>query len=121
MLTINIYLRFALIALFLGGGIISSIFISFVWGWIPIFIGLALLIGYILLGTVQSASNMLQTGDFIGAEDRLNLILMPNWLYVTNRAYYYIMKGTIEGQLHKDMDKAEEYFLKAHRFYAYLP
>jgi len=113
MFTINIYLRFALIALFIIGGIVSSIFISFAWGWIPLLIGIALLVGYILLGTVQSASMLLQSGDYIGADERLNLTLKPDWLYVTNRAYYNIMKGTIAGQLHKDMDKAEEYLKKA--------
>lgn len=113
MFTINIYLRFALIALLLGGGILASFLISFAWGWIPVFIGLALLVGYILLGTIQSASGLLQSGDFIGADARLNLTWKPNWLYVTNRAYYYIMKGTIASQLNKDWQKAEEYLTKA--------
>ena len=113
MFTVNIYLRFALIALFLGGGILASFLISFAWGWLPIFVGIVLLIGYIFLGTIQSASGLLQAGDFIGADDRLNLTFKPDWLYVTNRAYYYIMKGTIASQLHKDWDRAEEYLQKA--------
>lgn len=109
MFTINIYLRFALIALFLGGGIVATFLVGFVWSWLPLLIGIALLVGYFLLGTVQSASQMMQMNDFLGADDRLNLTWKPNWLYVTNRAYYYILKGTIASQLHKDWAKAEEY------------
>ena len=113
MFTINIYLRFTIIAIGIIGGILASIFISFAWGWLPLLIGIIFLVGYILLGTIQSASGLLQAGDFIGADERLNLTFKPNWLYVTNHAYYYIMKGTIAGQLHKDMDKADEYLKKA--------
>lgn len=113
MLTINIYLRFALIALFLIGGIVATFFLGFIWSWLPILIGLLLLVGYIILGTVQSASAMMQEGNFIGADERLNLTFKPDWLYVTNRAYFYILKGTIASQLHKDWEKAEEYLTKA--------
>lgn len=113
MFTINIYLRFGLIALFLLGGIATTFFFGFVWSWLPLLLGIALLVGYILLGTIQSASQMMQLGNFLGADDRLNLTFKPDWLYVTNRAYYYILKGTIASQLHKDWDKAEEYLNKA--------
>ncbi|MFT4971214.1 MAG: hypothetical protein ACI9XO_000448 [Paraglaciecola sp.] len=113
MFTINIYLRFALIALFLVGGIIATFLVGIVWSWLPLLIGIALLVGYILLGTVQSASQMMQMNDFLGADDRLDLTVKPDWLYVTNRAYFYILKGTIASQLHKDWDKAEKYLTKA--------
>lgn len=113
MFTINIYLRFGLIAFFLLGGIAATFFFGFVWSWLPITIGIALLVGYIILGTIQSASQMMQAGDFIGADKRLNLTVKPDWLYVTNRAYYYILKGTIASQLYKDWDAAEGYLTKA--------
>lgn len=113
MFTINIYLRFALIAICLVGGIVATFLAGFVWSWLPLLIGIALLVGYILLGTVQSASGLMQAGDFIGADKRLDLTIKPDWLYVTNRAYYYILKGTIASQLHKDWAKAEQYLTKA--------
>jgi tetratricopeptide (TPR) repeat protein len=112
MFTINIYLKFALIALFLGGGIILSILYGIGYSWILILIGILLLLSYILLGTVQSAGEMVQTMDFDGAEKRLNLILSPKLLYVTNRAFYYIMKGSLAAQK-KDNKTAEEYFNQA--------
>ena len=98
--------------LFLGGGIILSIFYGFGYSWILILIGLLVLLSYILLGTIQSASEMLQKMDFEGAEKRLNLIFKPGWLYVTNRAFYYILKGSLAAN-RKENNVAEEYFHKA--------
>jgi tetratricopeptide (TPR) repeat protein len=112
MFTINIYVKFALIALFLGGGIILSLIYGFGYSWILIIIGLILLLSYVLLGTIQSASEMLQKMDFDGAEKRLDLTLKPGWLYVTNRAFYYILKGSLAAN-RKDNNDAEAYFQKA--------
>lgn len=109
MFTINIYLKFALIALFLGGGIITTIFYGFVWSWPLLLVGILLLASYVLLGTVQSAAQLVQDMEFDAAEKRLGLILSPKLLYVTNRAFYYIMKGSIAMQK-KDTKVAEEYF-----------
>jgi tetratricopeptide (TPR) repeat protein len=112
MFTINIYVKFALIALFLGGGIILSLIYGFGYSWILIIIGLIFLLSYVLLGTIQSASEMLQKMDFDGAEKRLDLTLKPGWLYVTNRAFYYILKGSLAAN-RKDNNDAEAYFQKA--------
>lgn len=109
MFTINIYLKFALIALFLGGGIITTITYGFVWSWPLLLIGILLLVSYLMLGTIQSSAQMIQEMDFDGAEKRLGLTLTPKLLYVTNRAFYYIMKGSIAMQK-KETKKAEELF-----------
>ena len=112
MFSINIYLRFALIALFLGGGIVLSFIISF-WYSLPlILIGLVLLAGYLLLGTVQSAALLMQGMDFAKVEQRLGLTLSPKLLYSPNRAYYFILKGTI-AQQRNDLDAAESWLKKA--------
>ena len=87
MYTINIYLKFALIALFLIGGTVLAFTAGF-WYALPlILIGLVFLASYIFLGTIQSAAQMMQTMDLDGCEKRLALTLKPEWLYVTNRAY----------------------------------
>lgn len=112
MFTINIYLKFALIALFLGGGVILTIFEGFVYSWPLILVGILLLASYILLGTVTSAANLIQDLDFDGAEKRLGLTLSPKLLYVTNRAFYYIMQGSIKMNT-GDNNGAEEEFNKA--------
>lgn len=109
MFTINIYLKFALIALFLGGGILTTIMYGFVWSWPLLLIGILLLVSYLMLGTIQSSAKMIQDMDFDGAEKRLGLTLSPKLLYVTNRAFYYIMKGSI-AMNKKEIKEAESYF-----------
>lgn len=112
MFTINIYLRFALIALtIIGGGILIGT-MGFWYGFPIMIIGLALLIGYFLFGTIISAGKFVQEQDFAGAEKRLNLTYFPKLLYVSNRAMYFIMKGSIATQA-KDNKVAEDYFNKA--------
>ncbi len=114
MFSVNIYLKFALIALFLGGGILLAIFQSF-WYALPVLlIGLGLLASYILLGTVQSAAQLVQTGDFDEAKKRIGLTWKPEWLYKTNRAFYYIMQGSLSLN-DKDNNKAEEWFKMAEK------
>jgi tetratricopeptide (TPR) repeat protein len=112
MFKINIYLKFALIAVFLFGGIILGFMYGFGYSWIMIFIGVLLLISYLMLGTIQSAAEMVQTMDLDGAEKRLDLTLSPKLLYVSNRAFYYIIKGTIAIN-RNDSVKAEDLFNQA--------
>ena len=112
MFKINIYLKLALIVLFLGGGIVLGIIYSFWYSFILILVGLVLVASYFLLGTIQSSAERLQMQDFAGAEKQLNMTLFPNLLYVTNRAIYYVLKGTIESQKN-NRSEAEVYLNKA--------
>jgi tetratricopeptide (TPR) repeat protein len=112
MLSINIYLRFGLIALFIPLSILLNIYLGF-WYAFPFYLALLILIlGYIFLGTVQSASNLMQIGDYDGSEKRLRLIFKPDWLYTTNRAYYYLLKGSVL-IAKKNIDEGELYLKKA--------
>ena len=112
MFIINIYLKLALIVLFLGGRIILTFLNGFVSSWPLLLIGLGLLASYLLLGTVTSTANLIQTMDFDAAEKRLSLTKFPGLLYITNRAFYYIMKGSIK--MNKgDNSGAEEEFNNA--------
>jgi tetratricopeptide (TPR) repeat protein len=108
MFSINIYLRFALIAVTILGGIALSVAFGFWYGFPFVLVGLILLAGYFALGTVQSAAMIMQSGDLEGAEKRLGLTLFPNWLYVTNRAYFYMIKGSI-AIAQKKNDEGERY------------
>jgi tetratricopeptide (TPR) repeat protein len=112
MYTINIYLKFALIAVFLLGGTVLAFLVGF-WYALPlILIGLLFLASYIFLGTIQSAAQMMQTMDLDGCEKRLALTFKPEWLYVTNRAYYYLIRGSVDMQREKS-NEAEQWFNKA--------
>ncbi len=112
MFTINIYVRFALIALFLVGGVILAFAYGFWYAFPFLLAGVILLVGYFLLGTVQSAAQMIQDQNFEEAEKRLDLTFKPEWLFSTNRAYYNMVKGTLAA-FKKDTDSAATYFTKA--------
>lgn len=112
MFKINIYLKFALIVLFLGGGILLAFLEGFWYSFPLLLVGIGLLISYILLGTVASAAELIQNMDFEGAKKRLGLTFNPKYLYVTNRAFYYIMNGSIMMNT-GDNNGAEEEFNKA--------
>ena len=109
MVNINIYVLLALLAVFLGGGIVLSFIVNFWYAFPLLLVGLILLAIYILFGSVNSAAKHIQDGDFDSAEKKLNLTLKPDWLYVTQRAFYYIMKGSI-AMNNKDMKQAESLF-----------
>ncbi len=111
MFTINIYLKFFLIAIGIIGGIILWWAYGFWYAFPFLLTGIILLLSYIFLGTIQSASQFMQTMDYNSCEKRLALVLKPDWLYVTNRAYYYILKGSMAAQ-RGDKD-AEEWLNKA--------
>jgi tetratricopeptide (TPR) repeat protein len=112
MFTINVYLKFALIAVTLILGIWLTAAFGVWYGIWFILISAGLIASYLLLGTVNTAAQFVQKTDFAGAEKRLNLTLTPALLYVTNRAIYYIMKGSI-AMNKKDNNGAEELFQKA--------
>ena len=112
MFTINIYLKFAIIAVSLIGAIVLTATVSF-WYALPFYlIGLGFLASYIFLGTIQSSAQLMEQMDFVAVEKRLSLTWKPNWLYVTNRAFYYIIKGSMALNL-KRTDEAEEWFQRA--------
>ncbi len=112
MFTINIYLKFAIIAACLIGGIILAFAFGFWYAFPFLLTGLVFLASYVLLGTVQSAAQLVEKSNFVGAQKRLDLTWKPSWLYKPNRAYYYIMKGTLAAQM-KDNEAAEKWFITA--------
>jgi tetratricopeptide (TPR) repeat protein len=112
MFNINIYLLIGLISAFLIGGIALAIFVGFWYSFPLLLVGIILMVIYVLFGSVNSAAQHIQKGDFDKAEKKLNLTLKPSWLYVTQRAFYFIMKGSI-AMNNKDSKTAEELFDKA--------
>jgi tetratricopeptide (TPR) repeat protein len=106
------YIRFALIALGVLGGILLWVLYGFWYGFPFLLSGLILLAGYIFLGTVGPAGKAVQVQDFDRAEKLLDLTIKPNWLYSANRAFYYMMRGTI-ALSRKDLNAAEGYLKQA--------
>lgn len=106
------YIRFALIAAGILGGVGLWIAFGFWYGFPFLLAGIILLLGYIFLGTVGPAAKAVQMQDFDRGEQLLNLTLKPNWLYSANRAFYYMMRGTI-ALSRKDLNAAEGYLKQA--------
>jgi len=109
MFSINIKLKIALIVLLLGGGVWLTTAYGFWYAFPFLLIGLGLLASYFLLGTIQSTAQLLQLEQFDEAEERLGWTLKPNWLYKTNRAMYYILKGGLNMNK-QNFAEAEECF-----------
>jgi len=112
MLSINIYLRFAIILVSLILGIYLQVAFGFWYAFIFYLAFLFFAVGYFILGTVQSSAQMIQAMDFEGAQKRLDLTFFPQLLYSANRAYFYMLKGTIALNA-KDNDQAEMWLAKA--------
>ncbi len=112
MLKINIYLKLALIAVSLILGIWLWAAYGIWYGIWFVIIGVILLVSYIMLGTIVSTSEMVQKQDFDAAEKRLKMTLSPKLLYPTNRAYYYILKGSFAVNK-KNQKEGEALFNKA--------
>ena len=112
MFTINPYLRFALIVASLAAGIGLWISAGIWYGIWFVIVGVVLLTGYILLGTVSSAAKALQEAEIDKSEKLLGLTLSPKLLYVTNRAYYYMLKGSI-AMAKKDTEEGEKWLKMA--------
>ncbi|THH39483.1 hypothetical protein [Neolewinella litorea] len=106
------YIRFALIAAGVVGGVALWIAFGFWYGFPFLLAGIILLIGYIFLGTVGPAAKAVQAQDFDRGEKLLNLTLKPEWLYSANRAFYYMMRGTI-ALSRKDLNAAEGWLKQA--------
>ena len=112
MFVINIYLKIAIILFCLLGGVVLAFTIGFWYAFPILLIGVLFLLSYIFLGTIQSAAQFMQTMDFESCEKRLALTIKPEWLYVTNRAYYYLIKGSVDVQRERH-NEAEGWFNKA--------
>ena len=108
------YVRFALIAAGFLGGIGLWVAFGFWYGFPFLLAALILLAGYIFLGTVAPAAKAVQTQDFNRAEQLLNLTLKPDWLYSANRAFYYMLKGTI-ALSRKDLNEGEKWLKQAEK------
>ena len=112
MFTINIYLRFALIAagFLLGIGLWAAW--GFWYGFPFLLVGIFMLAGYLMFGTVMSAFQMIQQMDIAGAEKRLDLTFFPRILMFMIRSQFYMAKSTIAMQ-RKDFATAEGWTNKA--------
>ncbi len=112
MFTINIYLRFALIAGGIIGGAILWAAYGFWYGFPFLLIGIVLLIGYLLLGTILSTNQLLSKMQLDEAEKRLNMTYFPGLLLMGYKGVFYMTHGALAMQK-KDMNAAEDWLKKS--------
>lgn len=112
MFTINIYLRFALIV----GGILSGIVLwamyGFWYGFPFLLVGIILLIGYLMLGTILSTNMLVSQQRLDEAEQRLKLTFFPKLLLIGYKGVYFMTHGGIAMQK-RDFNTAEIWVKKA--------
>lgn len=106
MFAINIYLRFALIAGGILGGIGLWLSLGFWYGFPLLLTGIVMLVGYLLLGTIMSTNQLLAQQRFEDAENRLKLTFFPKALLVGYRGVFFMTQGAISLQ-RKDFNEAE--------------
>lgn len=112
MFTINIYLRFALIAAGILGGIGLWLGLGFWYGFPFLLIGIVLMAGYILLGTIMSSNQLLGKQQLQAAEDRLKMTYFPNLLLIGYKGVYYMTHGALAMQK-RDFTTAEGWLKKS--------
>lgn len=112
MITINIYLRLALIAVGIVGGVALWAAFGFWYGFPFLLVGLFLLAGYLMLGTIMSTNMLLSQTRFHEAEQRLKLTLFPKILLVGYKGVYYMTHGALALQK-KDFSTGEMWLKKA--------
>lgn len=112
MFTINIYLRFALIVGGIVGGAILWAAYGFWYGFPLLLVGIVMLLGYILLGTILSTNQLLGQQRLEEAEARLKLTFFPKLLLVGYKGVYFMTHGALAMQK-RDFNTAESWLRKA--------
>lgn len=112
MFIINIYLRFALIAGGILGGILLWSGFGFWYGFPLILTGIILLSGYLMLGTILSTNQLLSQQRLDEAEARLKLTFFPKLLLVGYKGVYFMTLGAVAMQK-RDYNTAEIWVKKS--------
>ena len=114
MLKLDLRVRFLLIAASLLVGIGLIVWQGFWYGFPFLLVALVLFVGYVLLGTIRSAAELLQEQRVDEAEAQLARTRWPQYLFPANKAYYYMLKANI-ALVRKDPKRAEAFLKEANK------
>ncbi len=106
------YLRYGLIALFLGLGLLLHLQLGLAQAWYLYLAGLLLLLSHLLFGSVWLAFSFLKRGRPEVADKLLRQVWNPDWLIRRNRAYYYFTLGMLHLQ-YKRLQDGEKHLRQA--------
>lgn len=104
----RIWISVSLIVLGLGWGLSDN----FTFAWIPLVVGVVLLLAHFLLGPIRLLQKSIENGDVALSQKVIDSVKYPNLLIKPVRSMYYMMQSQMAvGQ--KDFNRAEELIKKS--------
>ena len=103
----NTRIRFLLVLLFFGLGIVFTFREGFAASWYFYVAAVLLFITHFVFGSVWAAFSKLRKGQLLEAEVLINQIKRPEWLAKQNQTYYHFIKGMIALQ-NKELQEGEK-------------
>lgn len=99
--------RLWLSVLMVGLGIFLGIQVTWWLGWLPIFIGIIMVVAHFLIGPMTILPRYIENGDVEEAQRLINSVKKPEWLFAQVRSGFYMLKANLS-TMNNDLDKAEE-------------
>lgn len=99
--------RLWLSVLMVGLGIFLGIQVTWWLGWLPILIGIIMVIAHFLIGPMTILPRYIENGDVEEAQRLINSVKKPEWLFAQVRSGFYMLKANLS-TMNNDLDKAEE-------------
>lgn len=87
-------------------GIYLGIEVTWWLGWLPILIGLLMVVAHYMVGPITLLQRYVEDGNVDGAKLLLDKVKYPNLLYKPIRSAYYMMKANFSS-MNEDLDSAE--------------
>lgn len=75
--------------------------------WLPIFIGIMMIVAHFLIGPMTILPKYIESGDVEEAQKLINSVKKPEWLFSQVRSGFYMLKANLS-TINNDLDKAEE-------------
>ncbi|HLS72001.1 MAG TPA: hypothetical protein VK027_10095 [Chitinophagaceae bacterium] len=92
--------------LFIALGIWSGIEVTWWLGWLPILIGILVILAHFMVGPVSLMQKYIEEGDVEGAQKLLKQVKHPKLLLKPIRSAYYMLNANFS-TLNEDFDAAE--------------
>lgn len=98
--------RLAIGIVLIGLGIWSGISVTWWLGWLPILIGILVIVAHYTIGPVSLMQKFIEDGDIEGAQKLMKQVKRPDWLYGPIRSAYYMLNANF-ASMNQDWDTAE--------------
>lgn len=99
--------RLWLAIVMMGLGVYLGIEVTWWLGWLPILIGILMVVAHFLIGPMTILPRYIENGDVEEAQKLINSVKKPEWLFSQVRSGFYMLKANLS-TMNNDLDKAEE-------------